>query len=226
MLLANGANTEIRSSHNVTPLHDAAVMNAEDSALILLEHKADVHAEDIHHGTPLHLAAERNHASIIRHLLNHGAKSDAKAQNGVTALYLAAGNGGEESVRLLLCNGADVEVGDEEGLTPLDVAIREYHEAIVRLLIIAGAKMHQDTNFATQFQVNDEDKSIEPTIQSQTTECATNNLDLREQEHEEADVKSETKISVRGRQACDRCRVSLSKCTIPESPVVDFTTPD
>ena len=65
ILLASCADTEARSSHYVTPLHDAAVMNSEEAALLLLEYKADVHTRDIHYGTPLHFAAERNHASIV-----------------------------------------------------------------------------------------------------------------------------------------------------------------
>lgn len=211
VLLANSANIEIRSSHNVTPLHDAAVMNTEDTALLLLEHGANVHADDIHCGTPLHFAAERNHASIVQHLLNYGANIDAETQNGVTALYLAAGNGGEETVRRLLYNGANVEAGDEEGLTPLDVAIREYHGVIVRLLIAAGAKIHQDPNFATQFQVNDEQENASFSPQAQGPARAAYNSGLGDEEDGERDFNSDVKTLSPRRRACDRCRVSNSE---------------
>ncbi|KAK4691933.1 hypothetical protein P7C71_g5177, partial [Lecanoromycetidae sp. Uapishka_2] len=155
ILLASGAHTEIRDSDNITPLQDAVVWNTEDTVLILLEHRADVHAKYFHHRTPLHLAAERNHASIVQYLLDHGASIDAKAQDGATALYLAAEGGNKETVRVLLRNGADLESGDTEGFTPLDVARQRYDVAIVGLLIGAGAKLHQETKFATPFQVNE-----------------------------------------------------------------------
>lgn len=186
-------------------------MNTEDTALLLLEHGANVHADDIHCGTPLHFAAERNHASIVQHLLNYGANIDAETQNGVTALYLAAGNGGEETVRRLLYNGANVEAGDEEGLTPLDVAIREYHGVIVRLLIAAGAKIHQDPNFATQFQVNDEQENASFSPQAQGPARAAYNSGLGDEEDGERDFNSDVKTLSPRRRACDRCRVSNSE---------------
>ncbi len=217
ILLLNGANTEIRSSHDVTPLHDSAVMNSEETTLLLLEYKANVHAKDIHRSTPLHFAAQRNHASIVQHLLDHGAGIDAKARDGVTSLYLAAVNGGQEAVEVLLRNGANMEVGDGEGLTPLDVAIREYHEAIVRLLIAAGARMHQNTYFATQFENHREDNTNDTAPQPPVVKRTTCDLGLNKGADDTLDTKSKIVAPKLPRQACDRCRVSTSGDTFLNS---------
>ena len=208
VLLNHGADTEIRSSHNVTPLHDAAVMDSNDIALLLLKYKADVYAKDVHGGTPLHFAAERNHASVARYLLDHGANIDATADNGATALYLAAGNGSTKAVRLLLHRGADMEVGDEEGLTPLDVAIREYHEASIQSLVVAGAKLHQEPNMASQFEVKTDGWMSDPTPHCQADKHPFYDLGISKRDEEVTGSKINEKSSNRSEQTCDMCRVS------------------
>ena len=134
MLLERGANTESTSSHGVTALHHAAMVNSEEATLLLLRHGADVHAEWADVGTPLHLAAEKNHPVIIRQLLQHGANPDVRTKSGVSALDLAARNGSEQSVQMLIEGGADVKAADHEGLTPLDIAKLENQMSIAQLL--------------------------------------------------------------------------------------------
>ena len=139
VLLERGADTNVPSNHGATPLHDAAVMNSEQTLLLLLRHKADINAREAHGGTPLHFAAERDHASIVHHLLRWGANVDAKTTDGVTPLYLAAGNGGVKSMRVLVDANADVEACDNDGLTPLSVAVWENRANVVSMLLEVGA---------------------------------------------------------------------------------------
>ncbi|CAD6564823.1 MAG: hypothetical protein ASARMPREDX12_004447 [Alectoria sarmentosa] len=145
-LLDKGANTEIQSNHNVTALHDAAVMGLHEVILLLLEKGAHVNARHVHGGTALHFASERNSFSIVQSLLDHGADIDIQTWDGVTALYTAAEHKCEETVRLLLDRGADTELKDEEGLTPLHVAVKENQENIVRILLEAGANEDARSN--------------------------------------------------------------------------------
>ena len=207
-LLLNDANTEARSSHNATPLHNAAMKNSKETALLLLGYKADVDAKDVHCATPLHYAAERNHASIIQHLLDHGAEIDAKTQDGATALYLAAENGGEEAVTSLLSDGANVEIGNEERLTPLDVAIRKNHKGVARLLLAAGASLEKDDGPTPRIEADSKESSAPLPSRIQAAKSPSYELDLCKVE---ADIKAKIKTSQRSRQACVWCRVSLSK---------------
>lgn len=135
MLLERGANTESRSSHDVTALHHAAMVNSGEATLLLLKYGADVHAGLADVGTPLHLAAERDYSIIIQHLLQHGANPDVRTKDGVSALDLATRNGSEKAVQMLIEGGADVEAADHEGgLTALDIAIQENQMGIAQLL--------------------------------------------------------------------------------------------
>lgn len=145
-LLDMGANTEIQSNHNVTALHDAAVMGLEEIIVLLLEKGAHVNARHAHGGTALHFASERNRFSIVQLLLDNRADIDSQTWDGVTALYTAAEHKCEETVRLLLDRGADTELKDEEGLTPLHVAVKENQENLVRILLDAGANEDARSN--------------------------------------------------------------------------------
>ena len=212
MLLEHGADTESRSSHDVTPLHDSAVMNAVDTALLLLEYNADVDAEDEYGGTPLHFAAEGNYATMVQLLIDHEARINAKTHEGVTALYLAAGNGGLETVEILLHNGADTEVGDDEGITPIDVAIREHHLTVVQSLIAAGAKMHQGPNFAAQFEIPRAKDFTEVGLQPLPVNQASEHQDLcrgeAESKHKLLREKPERvmELTAQEKQPCSKLR--------------------
>lgn len=141
LLLANRADTEIRSRSGFTVLHHAAEMNLKEILVSLLGYGADKNARRHTDGVvPLYLAAEKDNVAIVGILLDYDADVNTATQDGVTPLYSAAENGSEETVRLLLSkrNGMIVDAADEEGLTPLHVATKENHENVVRLLLELG----------------------------------------------------------------------------------------
>src|SRR5256885_9826665 len=74
ILLAAGANPNVRSEANYTTLHKAAVHGNLDVVRMLLDHGADVHAVRDGGHTPLDDAKEKGHAAIADLLRAHGAK--------------------------------------------------------------------------------------------------------------------------------------------------------
>lgn len=105
LLIARGAGVGVVSRHplEVTPLHAALFGRQVETALLLLEAGADVHAR-------------RGGAAWPR--------------SGWTPLHYAAGLGLDAMVGALIGRGADPRALDDEGRTPRDVAIEAGHAAI------------------------------------------------------------------------------------------------
>jgi len=69
VLLARGANPNLRAEGGFTPLHEAALTGQSNLALLLLEHGADITAKDSTGKTALDHALAGKHdavASILR----------------------------------------------------------------------------------------------------------------------------------------------------------------
>jgi ankyrin repeat protein len=86
LLLANGANVNVRQKCGRTPLHWAACRGYDIGVQLLLEHGADIQAADLQGATPLHLAAGHGTASVVKKLLDNGAQMDAKDNDKQTVL--------------------------------------------------------------------------------------------------------------------------------------------
>src|SRR5437879_298316 len=71
ILLAAGANPNVRSEANYTTLHKAAVPGNLDVVRMLLEHAADVHAVRDGGHTPLDDAREKGHTASVDLLTTH-----------------------------------------------------------------------------------------------------------------------------------------------------------
>lgn len=112
-----------KSYGGMTPLHWAAIEEAQGVAEVLVAHGADVNAVDNWNMTPLHMAAARNtSAGLVALLLDHGANGTALDQWGETPLHFAASRDQPEVVALLLAHGADPDAKDQSGETPLERA--------------------------------------------------------------------------------------------------------
>ena len=129
-------------SRGNTPLHWAARGNALETARLLVERGANVHAKDDVTGrTPLFYAAYWNGLDTARFLVESGA--DIRAVDdyrGRTPLHLAAAKSAFETARFLLLRGAVVNAeGTKTGATPLHLASNSNSVKTVRLLITHGA---------------------------------------------------------------------------------------
>lgn len=95
-----GADPDIRTKENVTPLMLAVQSNISDYIQILLNAGASVNATDEKGFTALHRAAEMGRIELVQQLLEHGADKTMIAQEH-TALSLAEMRKHKEIIRLL-----------------------------------------------------------------------------------------------------------------------------
>ena len=96
-----------------------------DTALLLLEARADVDAADIGDDTPLLKAAFEGHVHVVGALLEARASTEVMQRDEATPLSVAASEDDEEHreiVRLLLQARADTEATNCDNETPLFVA--------------------------------------------------------------------------------------------------------
>lgn len=84
-----------------TPLHAALAGTAWETAELLLDRGADIHAVDSIGGTPLHNAAARPNAAMVRRLLEMGAEVNCRNKAGLTPLGLAVARKHDEVAAVL-----------------------------------------------------------------------------------------------------------------------------
>ncbi len=139
VVLGRGWNPPYKADMMSTPLMCALSFDFVDSARVLLEHGADVHAEDSNGRKPIMVAAINSPAAIDL-LLSYGADINERTEKG-TALTSAARYRGlyesnviteadlsaqENVLARLLRKGAQVDARDEEGRTALMLISMEY----------------------------------------------------------------------------------------------------
>ncbi|KAF6726036.1 Histone-lysine N-methyltransferase EHMT1 [Oryzias melastigma] len=86
LLLAKGADVNIRDKEENVCLHWAALSGCADIAQALLEARCDLNAINIHGDTPLHVAARENHLECVILFLSRGADVSLTNKEGDTAL--------------------------------------------------------------------------------------------------------------------------------------------
>ena len=164
-LLQHGAKVNIKSNINgYTTLMAACANQNAGSALLLLEHGADVNALTRDGESALSIAAARLEPEIVTLLLNHSAHVNGYAdKNGQTPLiaavaaspYLTLRSPDEAKeiiqqkayqltnalkvVKLLLANKADINIEDQSGKSALTYAVTEANPLLVRTLLDHGA---------------------------------------------------------------------------------------
>lgn len=144
LLLAKGADVNIRNEGGETPLHYAAGHGHTRVMETLLENGADPAQKGTGCGTPMQWAARNGQIQPIKTLVDHGVSIDQGGSGGVTALMEATSYGQMATVRFLLANGADANLGN--GCSPLHIAAYRNDIEIGRILVQHGA----DSTFECQ----------------------------------------------------------------------------
>ena len=133
VLLAAGAELEVRDEGGLTPLHLAA--RNENSAVIqaLIDAGADPKVRDESGRTPLHRATTQNeNLAVIQALIDAGADPKVRDAAGKTPLHEEASwriNNNPAVIQALIAAGANLEARDEDGDTPLHWAAKYVHRA-------------------------------------------------------------------------------------------------
>ena len=139
-LLEAGADVDGKYSHDVRPLHRAAVRGSEEVVLLLLEHHADTETKDSLGTTALHFAAQRGHHKVVKVLLENRADVRATDRFGFSALHFTMFQGYVDIIKLLLKHGSDIEARDQWEMTSLHWAATFGRVELVQLLIDWGAQ--------------------------------------------------------------------------------------
>ncbi|XP_071396302.1 histone-lysine N-methyltransferase EHMT1a [Centroberyx affinis] len=86
VLLARGADVNIRDKEENVCLHWAALSGCDDVAQALLEARCDLGAANVHGDSPLHVAARENQLECVMLFLSRGADVNERNREGETAL--------------------------------------------------------------------------------------------------------------------------------------------
>ncbi|KAM8886141.1 histone-lysine N-methyltransferase EHMT1a isoform 2-T3 [Spinachia spinachia] len=86
LLLAKGADVNLRDKEENVCLHWAALSGCDDVALALLEAQCDLHAVNVHGDSALHVASRENHLECVILFLSRGADINQKNKEEETAL--------------------------------------------------------------------------------------------------------------------------------------------
>ncbi len=140
----SGADVNVRSKGERTPLHKLASINKNFKLIkLLVDAGANTEAREDSLGlAPLHLAAGINKTpEMITALLDAGANVHVRMNGGFTPLHSAAlSNKNPEIIKTLADSGADLNAQDWSKSTPLHFAARNTkNPEVIIALIKAGA---------------------------------------------------------------------------------------
>uniref|UniRef100_A0A061S307 Ankyrin repeat n=1 Tax=Tetraselmis sp. GSL018 TaxID=582737 RepID=A0A061S307_9CHLO len=122
ILLAEGAEPDLRDVNGCTPLHYAAAGAHSQCVKMLLEAPAaDVNRVETNLLSPLMLASSVGDAKTVELLLEAGASVNLCDKEGTTALMMACSNSHKEVARLLLGAGALADAENAQGLIARDM---------------------------------------------------------------------------------------------------------
>lgn len=139
LLLAYGANVNLRGGGGSTPLMNAALAGSLEAARLLVDKGALINAKDESGMTALFYASLSGATNLVKFLINKGADANAQGKEGSTAMFNAVQRQDVEMVRFLLDHKANPNLSPEHSETPLGMAKRFGNPEIVTLLKNAGA---------------------------------------------------------------------------------------
>ena len=124
-LIENGADVNLSTDKNRTPLMTACEYGHVNTVTILIEHGANVNLQDRDGLTAVHYAVRGSQAcEILSCLMENGADVDAKTFDDCTPLMRAAEIGDTKVATFLIEHGANVDLPDKTGATALYYALK------------------------------------------------------------------------------------------------------
>ncbi|CAG7985687.1 unnamed protein product [Penicillium nalgiovense] len=139
LLLAHGADPNLRNGHDRTSLFLAAEQGHERAVQLLLEANTDLMTSDIKGQSALHASARGGSEQVARLLLMQGLSPHLSDRYGDTPLLEAARWGHFNLVKLFLDSGLDVDPQDAQLNDSMLEALRHKNDEMVRLLLDKGA---------------------------------------------------------------------------------------
>ena len=156
ILLAFGANANLRDMEGNTPLHLAVHTFSTGLMKVLLREGADADIQNKKAETPMFKIARWSHrvyrgenvASVMKTLINGGVDPNAQAANGESVLHAtrSSATGDTDAIDFLISAGASLDLQDENGDTPLHVAARNDDYNAVHTYILFGADLDTENN--------------------------------------------------------------------------------
>jgi ankyrin repeat protein len=144
LLLAHGANVDVRDDGGKTPLFFTVNGGFTDTKImeLLLANKANINATNNVGRTALYCATAICPKEIAEFLLVHKADVNAGDKYGDTPLMVASGDGNKDVAELLLVSKADVNAKNNNGDTALHSAAFRGHLDMAELLLTNKADIN------------------------------------------------------------------------------------
>ena len=147
-IINHGADVNVKSKANITPLMKACHKGNMNVINILLNASADPNITDANGCTWLHAAVCWNcRKEALQAIIGHGTDVNAMNKQKQTALALACENGNVDDVKLLLNARADPNIADVNGNTLLHNAVRNtISKETLQAIIDHGADVNAVNN--------------------------------------------------------------------------------
>jgi ankyrin repeat protein len=157
VLLAGGADPNLKDGHGQTALHRACEDSFEAVAADLIAHtKTDLDAADLMGRTPLHWACSRGPVRLVSQLLERGANL-LKTKGGETAVHWATRSGNDDIVALLLKHFPFVNVYDRNERGESSIDLSQGNDNIRGLLLAhADSLGYSDKSSGTQINTQEQ----------------------------------------------------------------------
>lgn len=154
-LLDEGADPDLLSEEDETPLSWAARSGSLEMVRLLLARGAELGAADKYGGTALHYAADSAEISVAEFLVARGLNVDARDKRGRTPLHrvcisLIDGCSGTRArmfADFLVASGADRHAKDDSGNTPLACALSRNKYELALGIIVSGRNLEVEPEF-------------------------------------------------------------------------------
>ena len=149
-LIKDGADIDVLSLDEKTPLMVAIEGGNKRMVKLLVEMGADINAVDLYGFTPLMLAIKHRRKNMVRYLISKGADINAVDDNGFTPVILAVKDNNFAILRILENNGGDFDVTFYEGRNLITEAVISFANKVLPYLISKGLDInHQDKTGST-----------------------------------------------------------------------------